>query len=73
MSFRTEMTRAKAELQALKQALGRTQLAAGMVQIRCVNDPEDFENDAELRAFRDEAWDGCSTIEIDSVWRPPSR
>jgi hypothetical protein len=67
MSFRMEMTRAKSDLAALKQALGRTQLAAGTVRLIVINDLECFDGDEEMLAWRDWPWDGKSCIEIDTA------
>jgi hypothetical protein len=75
MTFRVEMGRTKGELEALKEAIERARLVTGTMRLNIINDPEDFDNDPELRAFRDELWDGVSTIEIGTFDRhtmPPA-
>jgi hypothetical protein len=67
VSFRAEMTRARAELQALKARIGQACWSTGMVRYRIINDPEPPPGvDPEFDAFREEGrlWDGVSTIEI---------
>jgi hypothetical protein len=59
MTFRAEMGRARAELQALKAAIGRASWSTGTMELRIINDPEEG-----LEEYRLADWDGVSCIEV---------